>query len=136
NEFDTLVAADENLKTLLKSQPMFGSVEVRDLATALRLAFSEEAANSLVMEAAVEIGHTDTSRSTLTDLKRTTSNILRSVANTANAATEAIPSSWVNIGTAVATAISLACGLFILDRLIKLLMLSAETALAACYNWM
>jgi lipoprotein signal peptidase len=129
NEFDTLVAADENLKTLLKSQPMFGSVEVRDLATALRLAFSEEAANSLVMEAAAEMGNTGTSRSTLTDLKRTTSNILRSVASTATAATEAIPSSWVNIGTAVATAISLACGLFILDRLIKLLMLSAQTAL-------
>jgi lipoprotein signal peptidase len=79
------------------------------------------------MDAPAEVA--DTGRSTLTDLKRTTSSILRSVANTATAATEAIPSSWMNIGTAVATAVSLACGLFILDRLIKLLMLSAQTAL-------
>jgi lipoprotein signal peptidase len=127
NEFDKVVAESENLKTLFKAQPLFGSVEMRDLATALRLAFSEEAASSLVMDTPAEVA--DTGRSTLTDLKRTTSSILRSVANTATAATEAIPSSWMNIGTAVATAVSLACGLFILDRLIKLLMLSAQTAL-------
>ncbi len=124
NEFDKIVATNENLRALFKSQPSFGSVEVRDLATALRLAFSEEAANSLVLDAPAEVG--TNARSILPELKRTTSTILR---NAAASATEAIPSSWMDIGTALATAVSLACGVFIVDRLIKLLMLSAQNAL-------
>ena len=124
NEFDKIVATNENLKSLFKAQPSFGSVELRDLATALRLAFSEEAANSLVLDAPAETG--SNARFNLPELKRTTSTILRNAAATAS---EVIPNSWMDIGTALATAVSLACGVFIVDRLIKLLMLSAQNAL-------
>ena len=47
NEFDRVVAADEKLKSLFKSQPLFGNIETRDLATALRMAFTEDAAGQL-----------------------------------------------------------------------------------------
>lgn len=48
NEFDKVIANNAQLKTLFKAQPLFSSIETRDLATALRLCNVDE----LVMEGA------------------------------------------------------------------------------------
>ena len=146
NEFDKVVASDERLKSLFKSQPLFGNVEIRDLATAMRMAFTEENAGvvasatamstNAVATGAVAVAGTPSARSaqsTLTDFKRITSNLLRNLPQIWPAASpqtspRSVPDGALNIGVAFAMTVSLAAGTFILDRVVKLLMLGSQPA--------
>jgi hypothetical protein len=139
NEFDRLVASDENLRQLLKSQPLFGSVEVKDLATALRLAVVEEdqsaLAQALATPAPASVGAsavTAAQPQSLTTPLRDATAALRAVTETVTKSlTDSVP--WVaeiaSMGIATAVAVCAAAGIFIVDRVLKLIMLGTQSAL-------
>jgi len=102
NEFDKVVASDEKLKSLFKSQPLFGNVEIRDLATAMRMAFTEEpvgvvdgtsnpaSAGALIASAAPSRTTTGTGSTLWPDLKRTATGLLRNLQTATASASSAV----------------------------------------------
>ena len=150
NEFDKVVASDERLKALLKSQPLFGNVEIRDLSTAMRLAGAEDDAGLAASSAGLSTAGSSSVDAALTpsksspsspsvpstlwpDLKRSASNVLRNLpqiwpVGSPRALPTSLPDGMVNIGVALATFVSLAAGTFIVDRVVKLLMLGSQPA--------
>ena len=103
NEFDKIVATDQRLKALLKAQPVFSSLETRDLATALRICNVDELVVESMLEPAPQLVATDS-----VNVRRTTARDI------------ALPQISVRMAPLLATVATVTVGTFIVDRIPKL----------------